>query len=267
MVNPWLAMAAGADPAEHTRSVRRAHEAFLSGGTVTPPVRRVVAESWRRSADAQAARRHRAHRAGRAPPCAAYRDAHPLARAMPLFRELLGSIADDGAHLMAVCDAQGRLLWVEGHPGMRRSAERMNFVPGARWDEAARRHQRARHRARRRPRRADLRRPSTSAAPCSAGPAPPRPDPRPAHRAAARRHRHHRRRPPGQPAQPGPGAGHRAGRRGLSRRRSPGRRGSGRWSAALGARRGAAGRAAASGCGSAAGTARSWCCSPVTPRG
>ena len=36
---------------------------------------------------------------------------------MPLFRDLLGGIADDGAHLMAVCDAHGRLLWVEGHRG------------------------------------------------------------------------------------------------------------------------------------------------------
>lgn len=54
---------------------------------------------------------------------------------MPVFRELLGTIAHDGAHLLAVCDPQGRLLWVEGHPGVRRHAERMNFVAGARWDE------------------------------------------------------------------------------------------------------------------------------------
>ncbi|MFJ8672255.1 GAF domain-containing protein [Streptomyces sp. NPDC093589] len=135
MVNPWLAMAAGADPAEHTRSVRRAHEAFLSGGTVTPPVRRVVAESWRRSADARAASDGAATIELDEPALRAYREHHPLARAMPVFRELLGSIAQDGAHLLAVCDPQGRMLWVEGHPGVRRSAERMNFVVGARWDE------------------------------------------------------------------------------------------------------------------------------------
>ncbi|MFJ9407494.1 GAF domain-containing protein [Streptomyces sp. NPDC101393] len=135
MVNPWLAMPAGADPAEHTRSVRRAHEAFLSGGTVTPPVRRVVAESWRRSADARAASDGAATIELDEPALRAYREHHPLARAMPVFRELLGSIAQDGAHLLAVCDPQGRMLWVEGHPGVRRSAERMNFVVGARWDE------------------------------------------------------------------------------------------------------------------------------------
>ncbi|WP_328730939.1 GAF domain-containing protein [Streptomyces caniferus] len=135
MVNPWLAMETGADPVERTRTVRRAHAAFLSDGTVAPPVRQVVADSWRRSADARAAAD------GAAPidldeaALGAYRDGHPLARAMPVFRELLGSFAQDGAHLLAVCDPQGRLLWVEGHRGVRRSAERMNFVVGARWDE------------------------------------------------------------------------------------------------------------------------------------
>ncbi|WP_129297761.1 GAF domain-containing protein [Streptomyces lydicus] len=135
MVNPWLAMETGADLVERTRTVRRAHAAFLSDGTVAPPVRQVVADSWRRSAEARAAAD------GAAPidldeaTLDAYRDGHPLARAMPVFRELLGSFAQDGAHLLAVCDPQGRLLWVEGHRGVRRSAERMNFVAGARWDE------------------------------------------------------------------------------------------------------------------------------------
>jgi hypothetical protein len=56
---------------------------------------------------------------------------------MPLFRELMGTFASDGEHLLAVCDAQGRLLWVEGHTGTRHKADGMNFVPGARWAESA----------------------------------------------------------------------------------------------------------------------------------
>ncbi|MGW2630466.1 GAF domain-containing protein [Streptomyces chattanoogensis] len=135
MVNPWLALESGADPVAHTRRVRRAHEAFLAGGTVVPPVRQVVADSWRRSARARAAPDAAAPIELDESALCAYRDRHPLARALPVFRELLGSIAQDGAHLMAVCDPQGRMLWVEGHPGVRRQAERMNFVVGARWDE------------------------------------------------------------------------------------------------------------------------------------
>ncbi|MFG2287422.1 GAF domain-containing protein [Streptomyces sp. NPDC048595] len=135
MVNPWLAMEAGADPVERTRTVRRAHAAFLADPTVAPPVRQVVADSWRRSADARAAYDGAAPIELDESALRTYREGHPLARAMPVFRELLGSFAQDGAHLLAVCDPQGRLLWVEGHRGVRRSAERMNFVVGARWDE------------------------------------------------------------------------------------------------------------------------------------
>ena len=52
-------------------------------------------------------------------------------------RVLIGiSLVEDGDHILAVCDAHGRLLWVEGHPATLRGAESMNFVPGARWDEA-----------------------------------------------------------------------------------------------------------------------------------
>ncbi|KUJ69697.1 diguanylate cyclase [Streptomyces albus subsp. albus] len=135
MVNPWLAMAPGTDPAGHGRALRRAHEAFLATGAVAPEVRPVVARSWQRSAGARVAPEALAPIELTGPALRAYREEHPLARVMPLFRELLGSIAADGAHLLAVCDEQGRLLWVEGHPGVRRQAERMNFTAGARWDE------------------------------------------------------------------------------------------------------------------------------------
>ncbi|MCA2215576.1 GAF domain-containing protein [Jidongwangia harbinensis] len=140
MANPWLALDLGTDPAERIRQIGRAHERFVTGdrprdGRPAPPVRSVVAESWQRSAGAvgpdSTAPIDLADGA-----LEAYRAAHPLARVLPIFRDLLGGLADDGAHLMAVCDADGRLLWVEGHASMRRGAEAMNFVPGARWDEA-----------------------------------------------------------------------------------------------------------------------------------
>jgi hypothetical protein len=136
MPNPWLALDLGADPAERIRQVGRAHEQFVTGDGPAAAVRPVVADSWRRSA-------HALHTAdGTAPieladgDLEAYRAAHPLARVLPIFRDLLGGLAEDGDHLMAVCDAYGRLLWVEGTASVLRGAEEMNFVPGARWDEA-----------------------------------------------------------------------------------------------------------------------------------
>ncbi|MFF4586084.1 GAF domain-containing protein [Streptomyces sp. NPDC001388] len=135
--DPWVALEPGDDPAERVRILRRAHQTFTEAGTVPRPVRAVVADSWRRSA-----------RAGVGPDGTAsveltdgdlgtYRSEHPLARVMPLFRELMGTFAADGEHLLAVCDAHGRLLWVEGHAATRKQAGRMNFVPGARWAESA----------------------------------------------------------------------------------------------------------------------------------
>lgn len=134
-MNPWLALTPGDDPAERIRQVGRAHERFLSGNVPPDRMRAVVAESWARSARSIGAD-------GTAPidlvddELEAYRSAHPLARVMPIFRDLLGGLADDGDHILAVCDATGRLLWVEGHAGTLRGAASMNFVPGARWDEA-----------------------------------------------------------------------------------------------------------------------------------
>ncbi|GAA0375125.1 helix-turn-helix domain-containing protein [Streptomyces blastmyceticus] len=136
MVNPWLALVSGDDPVERCRTVRGAHAAFVAGGPAGPHVRAVVADSWRRSATALPAPEFLAPVELAGAELEDHRRTHPLAAALPLFRELLGSVAADGAHLFSVCDAAGRLLWVEGHAGVRRGAERMNFVPGARWDES-----------------------------------------------------------------------------------------------------------------------------------
>lgn len=96
-----------------------------------------MADSWRRCAGARLAPESMAGVEMDDARLALRRERHPLARAMPVFRELLGSIADDGAHLLSVCDERGTMLWVEGHPQVLRRAERMNFVPGAQWAEHA----------------------------------------------------------------------------------------------------------------------------------
>ncbi|OLZ72287.1 transcriptional regulator [Streptomyces sp. IMTB 2501] len=137
MTDPWVALEPGADPAERVRVLRRAHETFTRVGTVPRPVRSVVAESWQRSARAGVGPDGTASVELTDSDLGAYRAEHPLARVMPLFRELMGTFAADGEHLLAVCDAHGRLLWVEGHRATRRRADGMNFVPGARWSESA----------------------------------------------------------------------------------------------------------------------------------
>ncbi|MGW6239727.1 MULTISPECIES: GAF domain-containing protein [unclassified Streptomyces] len=136
MTDTWVALEAGADPVKRRGALRRAYESYATAGRVEHPVRSVVAASWRRSARAHVSPEGTARVELSDDELAGYRDAHPLARVMPLFRELMGAYAMDGEHLMAVCDVHGRLLWVEGHRATRLLAGRMNFVPGARWSEA-----------------------------------------------------------------------------------------------------------------------------------
>ncbi|WP_432541095.1 GAF domain-containing protein [Kineococcus sp. SYSU DK002] len=65
----------------------------------------------------------------------ARREAHPLAAVLPTARHLLLAEPLGVPVLMAVSDRDGTLLWVEGDPGLRRAAEAMAFVEGARWSE------------------------------------------------------------------------------------------------------------------------------------
>ncbi|WP_238015210.1 transcriptional regulator [Dactylosporangium sp. AC04546] len=136
MPDPWLALRTGADPLERIRLNGRAWDGFLTAGAIGDQVRGVVADSWRRSAAARLDPDATAPVELTDAELEEYREAHPLRRTLPLVRDLLGAIAEDGDHLMAICDERGRLLWVEGHPAVLRQAERMNFVPGARWDES-----------------------------------------------------------------------------------------------------------------------------------
>lgn len=46
-------------------------------------------------------------------------------------------LADDGDLIAAVTDRTGRIVWTHGSAVMRRQAEKVNFVPGGRWDEAS----------------------------------------------------------------------------------------------------------------------------------
>ncbi|MFJ9808611.1 GAF domain-containing protein [Streptomyces sp. NPDC101158] len=101
------------------------------------PVRPLVAESWRRSERARVSPDGAARVELDEEELAGHREGHPLGAVMPLIRELVGAYARDGEHLLAVCDAAGRMLWVEGHPGTLRKARGMNFVAGARWSETA----------------------------------------------------------------------------------------------------------------------------------
>lgn len=129
--------AGGGAPARLSPSTLRAvHELFVAGEVDldSTPLRRVVAESWRRSL-ATGVDPDLAARPAAAVALDRMRASHPLAPALPVIRRLLVDDATDAGVVVAVTAADGTLLWVEGDRKARRKAERMNFVPGADWSE------------------------------------------------------------------------------------------------------------------------------------
>lgn len=120
------------------RSVAAARDRFVSTGEAAPGLRPVVSNSWRRSMRGGLDPDHPQ------PPVDlldgdldAWRNSHPLADAMPVIRRLLVDDAREAGMLLAVSDAAGRLLWVDGPTQLRRRAEDIHFVEGALWSEAA----------------------------------------------------------------------------------------------------------------------------------
>lgn len=119
--------------------IGRAHDELVSGNDSDPrlaQVRTIVRDSWRRSLASHAV-------AEGTPPLdldlealEAYRLAHPLAGVMDMVRALLLPEADSGV-VVAVGDAAGRLLWVEGDRRVRSLTDDMGFVAGANWSEGA----------------------------------------------------------------------------------------------------------------------------------
>ncbi|MFF5445648.1 GAF domain-containing protein [Streptomyces sp. NPDC012888] len=134
---PSVALPDGTDPVERSRLLRRAHARFTADGRVEAPVRAVIARSWRRCARARVSPECSARVALTQGELRAYRERHPLALVLPVFRELVGTFAAHERHLLAVCDAAGSLLWVEGDPAALDRAESLGFVPGAAWAETA----------------------------------------------------------------------------------------------------------------------------------
>ncbi|MFF2052367.1 GAF domain-containing protein [Leifsonia sp. NPDC058194] len=104
---------------------------------VSRSVRPVVGASWRRAEQARLdPERVVAPLMLDGPGLDDARRSHPIAAALPVIRQLLVREAEpDSRVVIAVGDARGRLLWVEGDPVLRRQAEGMLFVPGAAWAE------------------------------------------------------------------------------------------------------------------------------------
>jgi transcriptional regulator of acetoin/glycerol metabolism len=99
-------------------------------------VRAEIASSWQRSARHVSPDVTQALLADGGDTRAAW-ESSPLSAAVRRLEAELRATADDGDLVVAVTDPGARILWTHGGSAMRRQAEKVNFVPGGRWDEAS----------------------------------------------------------------------------------------------------------------------------------
>ena len=150
MASEWRALRSGESVRERRLLLERAHERFVAGEVCQADpdsmdrfaafarLRPVVFESWLRSqrstidpdqvpdnealdlADLEELRR-----------------THPIGRVLPVVQRLLFDEASESGLIVAVGDAAGRLLWLDGDRELRSKAEDMGFRAGMDWSEAA----------------------------------------------------------------------------------------------------------------------------------
>jgi len=138
MRDSWVGLQAGVDARRWARVLRRAHECALRGGYMPTIVRGVIAESWARcSEDGVDPGEPGAPLVVDPDETAARFREHPLSQTTDVLRGVLGNLLFEARHIVVVSDADGCLLWAEGHPDVLAASEEIAFTPGHAWSERA----------------------------------------------------------------------------------------------------------------------------------
>jgi transcriptional regulator of acetoin/glycerol metabolism len=133
-----VGLQAGVDARKWARLLRRAHESAVNGGQVPTIVREVIANSWERCSESGVDPAEPGAPLMIDPEDAGERwREHPLSRMTAILRSVLGDLLYDARHIVVVADADGCLLWSDGHPKVLRASERIRFSPGHAWSEQA----------------------------------------------------------------------------------------------------------------------------------
>ncbi|MFI7011122.1 GAF domain-containing protein [Streptomyces sp. NPDC050145] len=124
------------DAARAARMLKGVRDATLSGHRPRVRPRPVIHESWGRMLRGGVDPDHDVRRGLLGvDEVEERRQASPLLPVLPVLREALVTVAEAAQHIMVVSDADGRILWREGHPTVLRMGDRLGFEVGAHWAE------------------------------------------------------------------------------------------------------------------------------------
>ena len=121
---------------QHRQRVERAWQDRFGAGGHPEDVRPEISTSWDRSAAATSIELDAAPVDEDNDPVLLWRNSR-LRPAIEAVEDEIQELAKDRGFVAAVMDDNGRILWTAGGRHMRNRAERVNFTPGGRWDEAS----------------------------------------------------------------------------------------------------------------------------------
>ena len=113
---------------------RHVGEASVPAAGTSGDVRPEIASSWERSAWHISPQVNEAPLANPGDASTEW-ESSPVCVAVRTIEAELRAVAADGDLVVAITDPDARILWTHGGSVMRRRAEKVNFVPGGRWDE------------------------------------------------------------------------------------------------------------------------------------
>lgn len=123
------------DPRDTARRLRDLHARWSDSAVVPSGVRTAIARAWSRQ-EPRPSTAPEGHLADAAVVDRRAR-ATELTASLPHLESTLLDVATEASNELVVCDAEGYVLWVRGPSPVRRSSERLGFVEGACWTEAA----------------------------------------------------------------------------------------------------------------------------------
>jgi hypothetical protein len=115
---------------EHRRRLYECWSAFVSGDTPAG-LRAEVLSSWCRS------RGRLSHEVTAAPSGPNDHDHKALLNSVHILENAVGSMLRDSDVVVALADARGQIVWTGGEPVLLKSADSVNYAPGALWDEGS----------------------------------------------------------------------------------------------------------------------------------